>query len=213
MLRNKIISFFINRIDDSRLINSVDEYLPPAWQHVIVWGGLHGGLSMVLALSLEQGFPQREFLLSTVFGVVFLSLIIQGTTMSGLINLLGLGKKRRDYELNYEMASAEMLCALAGEKELERLLDDRLISKKVYNKFKKEITLSKEKSESRFENLFDKFPELEKTQVKDVRKALLTAQKSSILGTAKTGLLSDTVRNEVLAKIDKDLLDLSKQSN
>ncbi len=60
------------------------------WASVITWGGLRGALSMVLALALPRDFPHREWLVDLTFGVVVLSILVQGTTMQWLIRWLGL---------------------------------------------------------------------------------------------------------------------------
>lgn len=54
-----------------------------AWK-VLTWGGLRGGISVALALSLPAG-PQRELLLSLTYAVVVFSILVQGLTIKGMI--------------------------------------------------------------------------------------------------------------------------------
>jgi CPA1 family monovalent cation:H+ antiporter len=70
--------------------------LPATWQHLLVWGGLRGALSMALALGLPAGFPYREQVLSMTFGYVLFSLLAQGLTVGKVIRRLGLGANRPD---------------------------------------------------------------------------------------------------------------------
>lgn len=72
------------------LHRSKEERIPPAWAAVIGWGGLRGALSMVLALGLPAALPQRELLVTLTFGVVVLSIVVQGLTMSPLLRRLGI---------------------------------------------------------------------------------------------------------------------------
>lgn len=65
--------------------------VPARWQHLLVWGGLRGGLALALVLSLEKSFPYRSELTVWVFGVVAFSIIVQGLTLKPLISALGLG--------------------------------------------------------------------------------------------------------------------------
>lgn len=51
---------------------------------VMVWGGLRGGISLALALSLPSG-PQTSLLISTTFIVVVLSGLCQGMTLHKVI--------------------------------------------------------------------------------------------------------------------------------
>ncbi|MEM7233563.1 MAG: cation:proton antiporter, partial [Planctomycetota bacterium] len=56
---------------------------------MLVWGGLRGSLSMVLILGLPMDFPGRHLLVNLVFGVVAISLFLQGLTMGPLMAKLG----------------------------------------------------------------------------------------------------------------------------
>lgn len=51
---------------------------------VMTWGGLRGGISVALALSLPQG-KERELILMITYMVVVFSILIQGTTVKKLI--------------------------------------------------------------------------------------------------------------------------------
>ena len=64
--------------------------LPASWAAVLTWGGLRGGLSMVLALSLPRDFSHREMILHMTFGVVLLTLLVQGLTIKPLLRKVGL---------------------------------------------------------------------------------------------------------------------------
>lgn len=75
--------------------------IPISWRHIMWWGGLRGSLSMVLILTLPESFEGRSILVTLVFGVVAMSLFVQGLSMPPLMKFLGLlsvGTDRRDYE-------------------------------------------------------------------------------------------------------------------
>ncbi|HVN98523.1 MAG TPA: sodium:proton antiporter [Steroidobacteraceae bacterium] len=67
---------------------------PLSWATVLTWGGLRGGLSMVLALSLPGEFPHRDLVLHMTFGVVLLTLLVQGLTIKPLLRRLQLASER-----------------------------------------------------------------------------------------------------------------------
>lgn len=58
------------------------------WQHILVWGGIHGTVSMALALSLPADFPFRQEIVVMTFGVVAFSIIVQGLTVKPLVDFL-----------------------------------------------------------------------------------------------------------------------------
>lgn len=66
--------------------------VPFSWNAVLVWGGLRGALSMVLALALGLDLPHRELVVTMTAGVVLLTLLVQGLTMAPLIRRLGLSR-------------------------------------------------------------------------------------------------------------------------
>ena len=61
------------------------ERIPRTWVVPLIWGGLRGGLAMVLALSLPADFIGRDLVITATFGVVLVSILLQGTTMAPLV--------------------------------------------------------------------------------------------------------------------------------
>jgi CPA1 family monovalent cation:H+ antiporter len=51
---------------------------------VLIWGGLRGGLAVAMALSLPEG-SQHDLIVAITYGVVCFSILIQGTTIRGLM--------------------------------------------------------------------------------------------------------------------------------
>ena len=50
---------------------------------ILVWGGLRGGISIALALSIPRG-PYQELILAATYAVVFFSVLVQGSTIGRL---------------------------------------------------------------------------------------------------------------------------------
>ena len=55
---------------------------------ILVWGGLRGGISIALALSLPTGTQRDTFLIITYIIVIF-SIVVQGLTIAGVAKRLG----------------------------------------------------------------------------------------------------------------------------
>jgi CPA1 family monovalent cation:H+ antiporter len=62
----------------------------PKTAAVMVWGGLRGGISVALALSIAQEIPHRELIVCITYIVVVTSIILQGLTIKKLVKKLGL---------------------------------------------------------------------------------------------------------------------------
>ena len=58
--------------------------LPEGAAGVLTWGGLRGGISIALALSIPAG-PWRETLIALTYCVVAFSILVQGLTFSRLV--------------------------------------------------------------------------------------------------------------------------------
>jgi CPA1 family monovalent cation:H+ antiporter len=94
---------------------------------VLVWGGIRGSLSMVLVLGLPADFSGRALLINLVFGVVSVSLFLQGLSMAPLMRRLGLTpsvREDRDYEVARGRALASRQVLLEAEQELARGVPD-----------------------------------------------------------------------------------------
>jgi CPA1 family monovalent cation:H+ antiporter len=87
-----LLSRFAVVLGVTSVLSRTRERVPMAWVAVLTWGGLRGALSMVLALSLPLDFAHREQLVAMTYGVVLLSLVLQGLTMPWMIRRLKLGQ-------------------------------------------------------------------------------------------------------------------------
>jgi CPA1 family monovalent cation:H+ antiporter len=77
------------------LIDLRAESIPWTWRHMTFWGGLRGALSVALALSVA-GYRQVNPSISVVaYGIVVLSLLVQGGLLLPVAGLLGLRQERQ----------------------------------------------------------------------------------------------------------------------
>ena len=97
--------------------------VPRSFQHVLVWGGLRGALSMALALGLPLDFPYRETIVQAAFGAVLFSLLAQGLTVGPLLQRLGLarGETERAEQRERAFLAAQQISTGAALGELNRL--------------------------------------------------------------------------------------------
>ncbi|RYZ77868.1 MAG: Na+/H+ antiporter [Proteobacteria bacterium] len=89
---------------------------------LVGWCGMRGTVTLAAALALPLGFPQRDLILATAFGVTVGTLVLQGLTLRPLLKRLNLkddGAVDREIRLaRYKSASAAV-AAVAGHEETE----------------------------------------------------------------------------------------------
>ena len=67
--------------------------LPWGWTVVLGWGGLRGALSIVLALSLPEELTWKPLVETLTFGVVVVSILVQGLTVTPLLGWLRIDER------------------------------------------------------------------------------------------------------------------------
>lgn len=87
----------------------------------IWWGGLRGSLSMVLVLSIPDSIAGKDALIAMTFGVVVLSVLVQGSTMGPLVRALGLVDKRSEAMAFMSKCIARLRAISAQQKVYARM--------------------------------------------------------------------------------------------
>jgi Na+:H+ antiporter len=193
------------------LMNLFSRKINFKWQHVLIWGGLHGALSLALALSLAPDFAGRERILTLTFGVVAFSMIVQGLSMKSLIRVLGISTVKED---ETDRIRAQQIAVSSARSELNDMLRTHIVSKPVYEKLGREldaklVTLSEEIAE-----IYTKDSGRVESEVETAKSRLLAAQKSSLEDAVRDGLISsqtgtkaadatETQLDELIAKVLK----------
>ncbi len=64
--------------------------LPLGYLHVMFWSGLRGAIAVALALALPATLPDRDLLTGAVYGIVLVTLLVQGTTAGWVVRRSGI---------------------------------------------------------------------------------------------------------------------------
>lgn len=114
----------------SSLLRRTRERIPWSWSIILTWGGLRGALPMVLVLSLPKDFAYRELLVSMTCGVVILSILVHGLTMSPLLRWLGIVHGQQE-NAAYEMTRDKLQTAKAALEEIDQMSQVRFTDPEV----------------------------------------------------------------------------------
>ncbi len=191
----------------SGMLQRSREKIPWSWSVVLTWGGLRGGLPMVLVLSLAQDFPHRDLLVTMTFGLVVISILVHGMSVSSLLRWLGIVKGREQRE-TYEFARGKLQAASAALDELGRLSHVHFSRDDVRVRLKDEY-------EERIAAEQRKIGELEldreviaAQESEWARRHLLLTEKNHVIESFRQGVLDQEVYDKLLADIDARLLRL-----
>ncbi|MCC6552506.1 MAG: sodium:proton antiporter [Polyangiaceae bacterium] len=178
------------------------EVVPTRWQHVMVLGNIKGALSMAAVLSLPEGFPSRERLVTIVFGVTFVTLMTQALPFQRLLTLLKVAAPHEDASI--DRAKMMLIAARRGQTELDELLAAGLVSRTDHAErralFQRQVIEAEAALKGR---------RGEAARDRVVEISLLTAQKAAVLDAARGGLIGHDVADAHVNEIDRALLKLS----
>lgn len=184
------------------VLNYTGERLPGKWLHVINWGGIHGSIPVALALGLPQ-MQERAFIVNLVFGIVFLSLTIQGLTMSPLVRALGLGGRLVEEE-QYERAIARSVVIRKALDELFNKLSTGRVTEKIHGEVAGELEKELAVIQSRIEEL-EAHPDVQRSWENRTRQSTLTLQKSTLYEMMIHGDISHETAEELMGEVDERL--------
>lgn len=183
------------------------EAIPWSYSAVLTWGGLRGGLSMVLALALPKDFPFRDLILTMTFGVVILSIVIQGLSMSRLLRRLRLAGSRAERQ-DYERERGTLRAKAAALSGLEQLQKEGIVRAEVAESLKQEYRAAVDAAEERIKDLHLQAAELHAEEEHAARRYLLIVEKDAVLSAYHQGHLSQEVLDRLMSDIDARLYEL-----
>lgn len=192
----------------SGLLRPTRQRLPASWSVVLTWGGVRGGLSMVLALALPPGLPHRDFLVTTTFGVVILSILVQGLTMSPLLRWLGI-VRRDEARARYQRLRARVQGVNAALAELDTLMRRRAAPPDVLRTLREEYEARLHDAERDVQDLHVEQDRFRHDELLAARRHLLITEKDFLLAAARRGDLGEEIANALLAEVDGRLVELA----
>ncbi|MFI9241267.1 Na+/H+ antiporter [Streptomyces sp. NPDC053086] len=109
-----------------------DEEIPVSWRETVVmwWSGMRGVASVALALAVPlktadgTPFPDRDEIIFIAFGVIVVTLVLQGLTLPWLVKRLGVrADSEREKEFEKELAVRAAKAAKRRLREIEQVED------------------------------------------------------------------------------------------
>ncbi len=191
----------------SFLLRATREQIPWKWSAVLTWGGLRGAVPMVLVLSLPTDFPHRELLLSMTFGVVIISILVHGLTISPLLGWLGVVQGQQE-RAEYELTRGKLQAAQAALAEVDQMEHVQFAHPEALADLRREYEGTIKRDNAALDKLHVKNKELHAEELQQARRHLLLVEKREVMDAFHHGVLNQTVQQKLLADIDARLLRL-----
>jgi monovalent cation:H+ antiporter, CPA1 family len=178
--------------------------IPFSYQHVMIWGGLHASIPIALVLGLPDDFPHIVELRSMVFGVAAFSLVVQGLTMSNLLDHLGIITRTETEEL-YELLLGRARAVDSALNAAERLHNRGDLPGDVYDDFRGEYENEKDDLNTAISRLLRENPGLRREELLVGERRVLKQEKSAIMDAMHSGVISDDIGERLLEEVDLKL--------
>jgi Na+/H+ antiporter len=180
--------------------------LPP-WKSVffLAFTGIRGVDSLAVALAIPYAvvsgapFPHRDLILFVTFGVIIITLIVQGAMLPSMARWLGLNRlasKERVDEIQAELAARQAALEQVS-KRLQKVIDERELPGEV-------IELLRTRNESREQILPDNLQDsLQQMRISAaVKKELIDTERDFIYELLRDGKITDEARRRIEYELD-----------
>ncbi|ERN42200.1 NhaP-type Na+/H+ and K+/H+ antiporter [Rubidibacter lacunae KORDI 51-2] len=170
------------------------------WREQIVlwWGGLRGGVSIALALSVPVALAERQDIIEAVFGAVLFTLLVEGLTTRTVLEKLGLvgGDRALSEEYSELLAQGE---ALRRVQTYLKELDNNPEIDAEYYSYQKDLVDGEVASiNDRIVKFKNEYPQLRMLEQEQLRKRLLDIEADTYAEYIRTGQLSKELSPWVL---------------
>jgi Na+/H+ antiporter len=177
---------------------------------VIGWSGLRGVVPLALALALPLDTPGRDVLVFVTFGVILVSLVGQGLTLPLLTRWLRLGGDGLDYQEEVRGRSVAVEAAVARIEELAKEWPGHLpLLETLRSQYQHRAThLADVRAGTASEDGIDPSTAAERELLEHrlIRRAVIDAERATVLSLRDDGAISDKVWRRVERDLDLEEL-------
>jgi Na+/H+ antiporter len=184
------------------LFESIRERDPyPPWQYpaIISWAGVRGAVSLAAALALPVDVPHRDELVFITFAVILVTLVGQALTLPALVKVLGVeddgGAERED-------AKARIKAAEAALARLDELATEDWVREDTVERMRGAYRFRSNRFRARYQGVDEEGTEDRSQAYQRLRRELLDAERSAVLGLRNDGVITEEVMQRVQRDID-----------
>jgi monovalent cation/hydrogen antiporter len=171
---------------------------PPVRTVVVLgWAGMRGAVSLAAALALPIDFPQRDLIVFVTLATILATLVGQGLTLPLLIRRLGVAG---DDSTELEELEARRVATEAAVARLDALVTEMPGHVPLIDKLR-ELYLHRSSHYGPSGEDDADFDENEAREHDEIRKAVLAAERSALIGLLERGEIGE----EALRRVERDI--------
>jgi Na+/H+ antiporter len=188
-----------------RSIRERDPYPPFSYPLVVAWTGMRGAVSLAAALALPlttdsgRPFDERNLIIFLTFCVILGTLVVQGLTLPALIRALPI---EDDGAAEREAAKARIHAAEAALVRLDELTNEEWVRDDTAERLRGLYGFRRNRFASRFDDGADGAIEEQSQNYQRLRRELLEAERSAIVGLRRDGVINDDVMHQLERDLD-----------
>jgi CPA1 family monovalent cation:H+ antiporter len=172
----------------------------PPWRTVALlgWVGMRGAVSLAAALALPASVPGRDLIVFLVYGVILVSLLLEGLTLEPLIRWLGVHDDGRQDQLELK---ARIKAAKAAIRAIDELVGAEWVREDSAERARGLYEFRIRRFRGRFDDADDGEADDRSVAYQHLQRQLIDAQREEIIRLRNERVIND----EVLRRIERDL--------
>ena len=187
----------------STLLSAFGHSVPTKWRHVLVWSGLRGALSMAMVLGISTSLPERDILITLIFGVVLFSLVGQGLTIEPLILKLGLIQRKKGLS-EYQLLLGENMSLRIALEDLDRNVRQGVISQFAYDQIVQRVVIRQQEIEREITKLHMTDETITIDGMQKAERIVMLAQKTALENAARSGTMELHIVENLISKLENE---------
>jgi CPA1 family monovalent cation:H+ antiporter len=182
----------------SRSLRERDPVPPVGSIVLIAWVGMRGAVSLAAALALPPDLPARDLIVFLVYGVILVSLVLEGATIAPLIRLFGL---HDDGRLDRIEVKARIKAAKAAIARIDELMGEDWVREETATRLRGFHEFRIRRFRARFDDEDDGTIDDQSIAYQQLQRSVLEAQREELIRLRDARYIND----EVLRRIEHDL--------
>jgi len=174
---------------------------------ILSWGGLRGGVAMVLAMSIPRSWVFRQECIDIVFGAVLLTILIQAPTTPLLLRFFELGKGRVFREAAV-LLRTRLRALNEAERYLERQHEAGAVLPEVYEELRRDFLRRKGEIEEEGRRLRVDASEIFEEERRELERQLALVEKETVRQAYAQGSLDEHLMRKLVREIDDRIFGL-----